>query len=660
MCGIAGFWTGESDLGKSNNLAVLSAMADAIAHRGPDAEGVWQDKSSGVGLAHRRLSVIDLSEAGAQPMLSSSGRYVLVYNGEIYNHRELRVELESSVNAPSWRGRSDTETLLATIEAVGIEVALSKTCGMFSLALWDCADQSLTLARDRIGEKPLYYGTCGNTLLFGSELKALKAHPAFESVVDRASVGAYLQFGYVPYPHSIYKGIKKLPPGHMISFCNQNEVAVSKAWWSLESASTHYMEGAGTDSFEVLVRSTEATLLEVVDSQMISDVPLGVFLSGGIDSSLVAALMCKTSRGSVHSFSIGFGESRFNEAEHAKAVARHLGTKHTEFLVNTKDVLGLIDRLPHIYDEPFSDSSQLPTILLSKLARQHVTVALTGDGGDEMFGGYNRHVSGPTLWKWIRRVPAPIKAAGATLAANLQSSMTGGRAELSSRLAVRFGFPVTAVDRLGKFASAARQSVDSNSFYRNIVCIFSEPSAWMVEPTQAKSILDTFHVSDRKFTLAEQWMMLDTLSYLPDDILVKVDRASMSMSLETRAPFLDKRIIEAAWKLPISSKISDGRGKRILREVLWRHVPQALVERPKQGFAIPIDEWLRGDLKEWADDMLSPSSIRECGLLRPSMVGSLWEDHCAGRVNAGQQLWTILMLQVWMYENILPDTLVRH
>jgi len=651
MCGIAGFWNGHCDIGPEKRVAVLSAMAGAVAHRGPDSAGVWQDEQAGLGLSHRRLAIMDLSDAGHQPMVSASGRYVVVYNGEIYNHPTLRAELDEPGKKTTWRGHSDTETLLAMIEAVGVEAALSKAHGMFALAVWDRTERSLILARDRMGEKPLYYGRCGTVLMFGSELKALKAHPSFEASVDRASVSAYLRFGYVPYPHTIFEGVKKLPPGHFIRFDNWCEPAEPQAWWSLQGVVVAGKADPIKCSFKGMVSRTEAILLEVVESQMVSDVPLGAFLSGGIDSSLVAALMCKAARGTVHSFSIGFDEGRFNEAAHARAVADHLGTEHVEFSVGTKDALALVDVLPKIYDEPFADSSQLPTMLLSSLARQYVSVALTGDGGDEIFGGYNRHVSGPSLWGWISRIPGPLRVAGASFASKLQSSMIGERAEWMNRLATRVGLPVTTIDRLGKLANAAGRSTDSKSFYAQIVSSISDPEEWMVEPAQMKSIIDQYDIPPALGSVAEQWMMLDTVSYLADDILVKVDRASMYSSLETRAPFLDARTVESAWRLPIEAKISNGCGKRILREVLWNHVPKSLVERPKQGFAIPLDDWLRGDLKEWANDLLSLESILKFGLLKPTSVSRLWKMHKAGKVNAGQQLWTILMLQAWLFEN---------
>ena len=655
MCGIAGFWSGRSGNDQLQSVAVLSAMATAIAHRGPDSDGIFFDDDAGLGLAHRRLSIIDLSEAGGQPMESASGRFTLVYNGEIYNHLDLRKELAQSGHVSQWRGNSDSETLLAAIEAYGLEAALTKTRGMFALGLWDRADQSLTLARDRIGEKPLYYGRCENTLLFGSELKALKAHPSFSGAIDREAVSAYLRFGYVPSPLCIFKGLHKLPPGQRIRFTSYDDLAEPEAWWSLHEVIEQGAVNRFAGSADDLINRTEATLLDVVKSQMASDVPLGVFLSGGVDSSLVAAMMCKSGCGPVHSFSIGFGQGRFNEAEYAQAVADHLGTKHTEFLVDTQDALSLVDSLPDIYDEPFGDSSQLPTILLSRLAREHVTVALTGDGGDEIFGGYNRHVSGPAFWRRINQVPQPLRVAGASVASLLQSFATGERAEWLSRIAVKSGLPVNIIDKLGRFASIASVSTDASMFYQQIVSCFPDSEEWMSRPTQAKSTLEQFKNLQTIGTVAENWMALDTLSYLPDDILVKVDRASMSASLETRAPFLDARTIETAWQIPIDMKISGGKGKTVLREILWRHVPRSLVERPKQGFAIPVDDWLRGDLRDWADALLSPESIVRNGLLEPTQVSQLWHSHLKGKVNAGHQLWPILMLELWVSKQSLAN-----
>lgn len=655
MCGIAGFWDVSNKFVHEHCAHILTEMASAIVHRGPDSGGVFFDKAVGLGLAHRRLSIIDLSEAGAQPMESASGRFTLVYNGEIYNHLDLRKELEKMGHNSRWRGDSDTETLLAAIEAFGVEIALAKAFGMFAIALWDRTDQSLTLARDRVGEKPLYYGRSENTLLFGSELKALKAHPSFTGDIDREAVSAYLRFGYVPYPHCIFKGLRKLPPGHLIRFSSCDDLAEPYAWWSLNEVIERGAENRFSGSADDLIIRTESTLLNVVESQMASDVPLGVFLSGGVDSSLVAAMMCKAGSGPVHSFSIGFGQGRFNEAEYAQAVADHLGTKHTEFLVDTQDALALVGSLPDIYDEPFGDSSQLPTILLSRMAREHVTVALTGDGGDEIFGGYNRHVSGPKLWKRINQVPQPLRGAGASAAMLLQSLATGDRAEWLSRLAVRSGLPVNIIDKLGRFASIASVSTDESMFYQQIVSCFPEPEEWMNEPGHSNSILNQFKGQQLVGSVAEHWMALDTLSYLPDDILVKVDRGCMSASLETRAPFLDVRIVESAWEIPIDMKISHGKGKTILREILWRHVPRLLVERPKQGFAIPVDDWLRGALREWADDLLSTDSILRNGLLDPIQVSRLWQSHLKGKVNAGHQLWPVLMLELWMARQEIID-----
>ena len=622
-------------------------MADSIRHRGPDGEGYWQDAEPGIALAQRRLAILDLSPAGAQPMASKSGRYVIVYNGEIYNHLELRRSLQDADTAPAWRGHSDTETLLAAVEHWGVNDALARLAGMFAFALWDKKTRTLFLARDRMGEKPLYYGQTGGTLLFGSELKALCAFSGFQRDIDRDAVAAYLRFSYLPHPHTIYRHARKLPPGHVLRLTQPADAlnAQPQSYWSLKDVVEASEKSRCEASFADASAELETLLGDVVESQMLSDVPLGSFLSGGIDSSLITALMQKRSGRPVRTFSIGFNVGRFNEAEHARAVAEHLNTDHTEFTVTEADALALVPELPQIFDEPFADSSQLPTILLSRLTRNSVTVALSGDGGDEVFGGYNRYLFGPSLWRRVARFPAPARkgiALAASAAQRFGTSSDGGK--LAS-LVARAGLPVTTIDRLSKFGGAIGRARDFSGFYREIVSTFPEPNDVALHPGEALSILDA---ADRRPALAdpaEQMMALDALSFLTDDIMVKVDRSAMSASLETRAPFLDVRIVEHASRLPMLMKIKDRTGKRILRDILYRHVPRKLIERPKQGFAVPMDAWLRGALRDWGESLLAQDQLEATGLFELSSVGNLWRNHQLGRDNAGAKLWTILMMQ---------------
>jgi asparagine synthase (glutamine-hydrolysing) len=630
---------------------VLRKMAGSLLHRGPDAEGFWRDDDTGVGLAHRRLSILDLSPAGAQPMQSASGRYVLIYNGEIYNHLSIRHGLEERKAAPKWRGHSDTETLLAAIEHWGLEETLKRAYGMFALALWDRKERTLFLARDRIGEKPLYYGWSGGAFLFGSEVKALRAFPDFRPELNIEAISAFLRFSYVPAPHSIYHNIYKLRPGHIlrIATADRNCSPEPFPYWNLKMvAEQRAAERATSRGYGDLVTWTEELLGDVVQSQMLSDVPLGVFLSGGIDSSLVTALMQSRASNPVRSFSIGFDVDRFNEADHARAIANHFGTDHTEFTVTEADALDLIPDQPQIFDEPFADSSQLPTILLSHLTRQKVTVALSGDGGDEMFGGYNRHIFAPILWQRLGTLPKAARQFVSVGASAAQWLATGQGAAPLSRLGNSLGLPVTAIDRLSKFGGAIGRAGDFCGFYRELVSTWPEPGRLMQQSGEASSILDEPDRLPKRAELAEELMALDALSYLPDDIMVKVDRSSMSCSLETRAPLLDSRVIEHAWSLPLSAKIDGRTGKRILRDVLARHMPRELFERPKQGFAIPLDAWLRGRLKDWAGDLLSQSAIKKHGLLNAAEVDKTWRAHQSGRDNAGARLWTVLMLQSWL------------
>ena len=646
MCGIAGRWVLRRQAGVDARR-VVRGMADAIRHRGPDAADEWVDDQTGIALAHRRLSILDLSPAGAQPMADVTGRFVIVFNGEIYNHLDLRRGLEDECAVSAWRGHSDTETLLAAVASWGVQRALDRVCGMFAFALWDRSARSLTLARDRLGEKPLYYGWSNGALIFGSELKALLACPGFDNAIDDQAIAAFLRFSYVPEPTTIFQGIRKLPPGHFLTIMSPSDTQDPQPYWSLEAIALEGARAPLDDDYSTLCDRVEARLKEVVSSQTLSDVPLGCFLSGGVDSSLVAALMQSGSSRKIRTFSIGFEDARFNEAAHARRVAAHLGSEHTDFIVTEADALSVVPDLPNIYDEPFADPSQIPTVLLARLTRQHVTVALSGDGGDEIFGGYNRYIFAPSLWRFAAMVPGHCRRmAGRALKA---SQAFGAREHSLLRLSARgLGLPVTTIDRLSKFGAAIECAQDFRGLYYEIVSTFPDPAAVLLERVTPAEGTHLKAATD-ELLKPEEWMMAtDSVTYLPGDILVKVDRAAMSASLETRAPFLDRRVVELAWRLPLGAKIDGRIGKRILRDILCRHVPRKLQERPKQGFAIPLDRWLRGDLREWAETLLGSEQIVATGVFDPRKVQDLWQDHQLMRDNVGPRLWAILTIQSWL------------
>ncbi|MBI5436565.1 MAG: asparagine synthase (glutamine-hydrolyzing) [Nitrosomonadales bacterium] len=643
MCGFAGM------LGSFQQTQADTArrMADAIVHRGPDDAGVWVNADAGIALAHRRLSILDLSPAGHQPMCSSSGRFVIAFNGEIYNHLELRKELEVLGRAPSWRGHSDTETLLAGFEAWGIEATIKKSIGMFAIALWDQKERTLTLVRDRMGEKPLYFGWQGDgerrSFLFGSELKALKAHPAFSAEIDRGALCLLLRHNYIPAPYSIYQGIAKLEPGRLLSVSfDQPEPSVWKYWDTQEVARDgikHRFTGTPDEAVDAL----EQLAKDAVRQQMMADVPLGAFLSGGIDSSTVVALMQAQSARPVKTFTIGFNESGYNEAEHAKAVARHLDTEHTELYVTPQQAMEVIPRLPTLYCEPFSDSSQIPTFLVSQLARQHVTVSLSGDAGDELFCGYNRYQMTNSLWRKLSAVPAPLRAVaakGITAISpdkwNRLASFLPGAARYSS-----LG------DKLHKGASVlASRTVDD--LYLGMVSHLNDPAEWVIGGKEPATQLSRHRSDLDELSAVERMMALDAVSYLPDDILVKVDRAAMGVSLESRVPFLDHRIVEFAWSLPLEYKLSDGQTKWPLRQVLYRHVPRELIDRPKMGFGIPLHDWLRGPLRDWAEALLDEGRLQREGYFHPAPIRQKWAEHLSSKRNWAYLLWNVLMFQTWL------------
>ena len=669
MCGLVGFvgksgFTGDSE-------ALLHCMADALIRRGPDDAGTWLDADTGVFLGHRRLSIVDLSHSGHQPMISASGRFVIVFNGEIYNHLDLRRELEEfqnqlqavnevsvttnscAIGGPSefsWRGHSDTETLLLGFETWGIEATLKKTVGMFALGLWDRKEKVLTLARDRMGEKPLYYGFQNDTFLFGSELKALKLHPAFLGEIDRDVLCLYLRHCYIPAPYSIYRGIQKLLPGTYLEVqlagCESTsaQVLTPKTYWNIVDIARNSVASPLKGSDAELIAALDGQLKESISLQMAADVPLGAFLSGGIDSSTVVALMQAQSTRPVKTFSIGFDAAGYNEAEYAQAVARHLGTEHTELYVSAADAIEVIPLLGRTYDEPFADPSQIPTFLVSKLANKNVKVALSGDGGDELFAGYNRAYI-IDKWKSIEKIPFSIrKATGYTLKAlterTLDTYIRRGSNVNPKMINLR--------ERLSGLSSRLFTLNSLGELIHSLASVIDNPEYVVLGGTEPVTMLNTAD-ADLSFASQEMQMMLSAArTYLPDDILVKVDRAAMANSLETRVPLLDHRLVEWAMRLPLSMKIREGKTKWILRQVLYQYLPQRLTEHPKAGFSIPLAEWLRGSLKEWASELLDKHRLQQEGFFNVEFVRTQWLDHLAGTRNNQYILWNILMFQVWL------------
>lgn len=651
MCGITGQLGGNQGQGLER---VVGKMADTLFHRGPDDSGVWVDEAAGIALGHRRLSILDLSPAGHQPMVSPGGRFVIAFNGEIYNHLDLRRDLENiPTHQPlsqgarghiSWRGHSDTETLLACFEAWGIEKTLTRAVGMFAIALWDRETRMLILARDRMGEKPLYYGWQGDAFLFGSELKALKAHPAFCAGVDRGALALLLRHNYVPAPYSIYEGIHKLPPGNWLQMRPDQRDAEPVAYWSLAEVAERGMANPYTGSDADALDELERHLGSAVRGQMVADVPLGALLSGGLDSTAITALMQANSSRPVRTFTIGFDEREYDEATHARAVAKHLGTDHTELRLSGTDALALVPQMPAMYDEPFADSSQLPTHLVMKLARQHVTVALSGDAGDEIFGGYNRYIHAPRMWQKMGWMPQ-----------SMRSSLGGALTTLPSGMMNSLAEPLagwTGVAQLGdkahKLGRCLREMRSIDDLYVSLVSEWPSAEDMVVGGHMPPNLLDERARWPRLIDPVARMMALDGLTYLPDDILVKVDRAAMAVSLETRAPFLDRNVIEFAWSLPMHMKIRNGRGKWLLRRLLDRYVPRELVERPKMGFGIPLDAWLRGPLRDWAESLLAEDRLRREGYLDPVPIRAAWKAHLSGQASYGYRLWSVLMFQAWL------------
>jgi asparagine synthase (glutamine-hydrolysing) len=641
MCGLAGA------ISPRVRRSDVERMVGALRHRGPDSDGVWVDPAGRIALGHARLAIVDLSPAGQQPMQSPSGRYIIAFNGEIYNHTELRAELARSRNLFDWRGHSDTETLLAGFEVWGIVATIQRCIGMFACAVWDSHRETLSLIRDRIGEKPLYYGRHGDTVLFGSELKALKAHSAFCPEVNRDSVALLMRHNYIPAPHSIYRGIKKLMPGCVVECSVSGDIAKPAAYWDARSMINHGLLHPFQGSPDEAVAQLEVLLSSAVVGQLMGDVPVGAFLSGGVDSSAIVSLMQAHSARPVKTFTIGFHEAVFNEAQHAKAVARHLGTDHTELYVSPRECLDVIPKLPQLYCEPFSDSSQVPTFLVSQLARGHVSVSLSGDAGDELFAGYTRYLLTARLWGKLSQLPVSIRRSAAAML-RLFSPQQWNRllVPVMRTLPERWSF-ANPGDKLLKAASvlASKSAIE---LYRELVSHWSAPLELVLGAAEPLTLLTDPERRPATDSLVHDMMAMDLLSYLPDDVLVKVDRASMGVSLETRVPMLDHRVVEFAWQLPLSIAMRDGVPKWPLRQLLYRSVPKELIERPKMGFGVPIDSWLRGPLRGWAEELLSESRLNSEGFLNASLVRSKWSEHLSGRRNWQYLLWDVLMFQAWL------------
>jgi asparagine synthase (glutamine-hydrolysing) len=668
MCGIAGFLTADGTaLGSLE--AVATRMALEIAHRGPDGAGAWADVQAGIAFGHRRLSIVDLSPAGHQPMMFSSGRFVVAFNGEIYNHMSLRSELDGF----EWRGHSDTETLLAGFEVWGVEATLKKTVGMFSIALWDKQTRTLNLARDRFGEKPLYYGWVeGGTsaaFVFGSELKALRAYPGFINSVSREALALYMRFTYVPAPYSIYQNIFKLEPGCLLTISDASQIPsilplrppvvhgglALKRWWSLAKVVEIGAQSQITDEVEA-VQILEQRLADAVRMQSLADVPLGAFLSGGVDSSTIVALLQKQSTRPVKTFTVGFEEAGFDESPHARAVAKFLGTEHSELFVTAAEAQSLIPDLPDMYDEPFADSSQIPTHLVCKSARQQVSVALSGDAGDELFGGYNRYFWGPRIWNRLAWLPYSTRQLlGDVILSVPISSWDALSRSINALLPLNKGIN-RAGDKAHKLAARLNGVCNLGDLYRSLVSEWQDPAlvvkggknsitGRVIEPPNLLSDLLPAQGMDQDQL---RMMYRDSMTYLPDDILCKVDRAAMATSLETRVPFLDHRVAEFAWQLPLNMKIRGNEGKWALRQVLYKHVPRSLIDRPKAGFGIPVGEWLRGPLRGWAEGLLDEHRLQQEGYFHPEPIRVKWYEHLSGRADHTVSLWAVLMFQAWL------------
>jgi asparagine synthase (glutamine-hydrolysing) len=649
MCGIAGYWHRVTQFSQEQSYGTIAAMTDALVQRGPDSSGVWLEPDLSIGLGHRRLAILDLSPEGAQPMVSQQGRYVMVFNGEIYNFGELKATL--SRLGHQFRGHSDTEVMLAAFTEWGVTAAVGKFVGMFAFAIWDTEARVLHLGRDRLGEKPLYYGWMGEILLFGSELKALVAHPQWQGNIDRQALALFIRHGYIPAPHSIYTGINKLPPGTILSLpASQPQAASPVVYWDLQTAVTEGQSQPFRGSDAEAITHLDELLRSTIKEQTIADVPLGAFLSGGVDSSTVVALMQAQSIRPIKTFSIGFTEPKYNEAEYAKAVATHLGTDHTELYVTPIEAIAVIPHLPTLYDEPFADSSQIPTYLVSKLAREHVTVSLSGDGGDELFCGYSRYFTAQKIWDKIGWLPVGIRQFYAKL---LRSVSVDRWDEIIAQIGkavpqLRQSQQGNRVHLLGNFLRQ-KQPLD---LYAQMMSFVPEGTSIVLNHHEPETLLSHPPAWLKGLDFTSQMMYVDSMTYLPDDVLAKVDRAAMGVSLESRVPFLDRRVVEFAWQVPLSMKARHGQGKWLLRQVLYQYVPRELIDRPKMGFGVPIDLWLRAELRDWAESLIAPDRLEREGFFNVQAVRQLWTEHLSGKFDRCYLLWNILMFQSWLEQHI--------
>lgn len=645
MCGIAGFWNTSQQFNNSHLENIIRQMSNTLIHRGPDDGGIWVDAEVGIALGHRRLAILDLSVEGHQPMVSADGRYIIVFNGEIYNFLELRSQLESV--GYKFRGHSDTEVMLACFSKWGLHEGVKRFNGMFAFALWDCRERLLHLVRDRLGEKPIYYGFLGNNFVFASELKALRNHPNFQKEIDRDVLALYLRHSYIPAPYSIYRGIYKLPPGTIITYNGADASPLPVAYWSAKASAELGVAHPFVGSEQEAVEQLDGLLKDAVRMRMVADVPLGAFLSGGIDSSLVVALMQAQSSQAVKTFTIGFYEDAYNEAQFAKQVAQHLGTDHTELYVSPEEALSVIPKLPTLYDEPFSDVSQIPTFLVSGLARKHVKVALSGDGGDELFAGYYRYFLCQSIWQQIGWMPPMLRYAVANILSSISpKTWSRGFANLNTLLPTKLKSENIG-DKLHKLAEIIAVS-NAEAMYARLSSYWKHPEAIVIGSSEPTTAFNDCRYWARLNNFAKHMMYVDAVTYLPDDILVKVDRASMGISLEGRIPLLDQRVVEFAWKIPLSMKMQGSQGKWLLRQVLYRYVPKNLIDRPKMGFGVPIDKWLRSPLRDWAEALLDETRLKSEGFLNPQPIRQKWKEHVTGIRNWQYYLWDVLMFQAWL------------
>lgn len=642
MCGIAGIYYFGSSHDKQSLQHVLDIMTDTLAHRGPDSRGTWTDTEKRVGLGHRRLAIRDLSPNGHQPMTSSCGRYTMIYNGEVYSHKEIADDLKKSGRNP--RGTSDTEIILEAFAQWGVEAVLKRMIGMFALALYDNNKHEIILVRDRLGIKPLYWGIFDGSLIFGSELKALRAVKTWRPQLDRNALSSFMRHNYIPAPHSIYVGVQKLEPGCILKIGREGKPYISR-FWDLRSIIQKQLNSLSTAPDEELLVQLDDLLCDAVQRRMVADVPLGTLLSGGIDSSLVTALMAEQSGTPIHTFSIGFPEKEFNEAPFAREIASHLGTDHTELYVEPQHAIDLVEKLPYWYDEPFADSSQIPTLLVCELTRRHVTVVLSGDGGDEIFAGYNRYTLGLDMWNRANIAPYAFRK----MMADIILSQSELRFDKLSQILPKSWRRSQMGNKLHKFANAILLD-NPDLMYRRMLSHWHEPDDVVIGSQESKGILWDESVSDNVPDFLDRMQFLDTVTYLPDDILTKVDRASMSVSLEARVPLLDHRVVEMAWNLPRRMKLRNGQGKWALRQILYKRVPAELIERPKMGFGVPFDQWLRGPLRDWAEYLLDKTRLSKQGVFYPEPVRERWHAHLDG-ANWGYPLWNVLMAQAWIEAN---------